>query len=108
MPVNKNANRQLDCAVIQTIHESNKREQEANPNSIIKSYDSVRSPFHEGGFLYEGSTFTDGLHIEIAVINIELIKGYFLPRPVEFYNPYLNNDFNKEVELKKYELSYKK
>lgn len=102
MPVNNGANRQLDCAVIQTIHESNKREELKNPHGLIKSYDTVRSPFHEGGVLYEGASFTDGLHIELAVINVDLIKGYFLPRPVETYNPYLKTEFNKDEAKNKF------
>lgn len=83
MPVSRGANRQLDCAVIRYVHESNKRHGEP-------AYDSVRSPFQEGGPIYEGANFTDRLHIEICVRNPALIKGYFLPRPVKRFNPYLN------------------
>lgn len=82
LPSNKGASRKLDCAVIQSIHETNKR-------SEIKSYDTVRSPFHEDGELYPDSNFTNGLHIEICVINPSMIKGYFLPLPNKEYNPYL-------------------
>jgi len=32
---------------------------------------------------------------EICVLNTALIKGYFLPRPVEEFNPYLNREFNR-------------
>jgi len=80
---NKGANRKLDCAVITYVHESNKRIGEP-------AYDSVRSPFQEGSPIYEGANFTDRLHIEICVRNPALIKGYFLPRPVGRFNPYLN------------------
>ena len=83
MPENKGANRRLDCAVIRYVHESIKL------NGLL-AFDSVRSPFHEGDPLYEGANFTDRLHIEICVRNPGLIKGYFLPRPVERFNPYLN------------------
>ena len=86
MPVNKGANRQLDCAVIKYVHESNKKIQ-------APVYDTIRSPFQEGGPIYEGANFTDRLHIEICVLNTSLIKGYFLPRPVEEFNPYLNKEF---------------
>ena len=75
MPMNKGANRQLDCAVIRYIHEMNKRDS-------VPVYDSIRSPFAEGEPIYEGANFTDRLHIEICVRNPALIKGYFLPRPV--------------------------
>jgi hypothetical protein len=83
MPTNKGANRQLDCAVIRYIHEMNRRDG-------MPVYDTIRSPFQEGGPIYEGANFTDRLHIEICVRNPALIKGYFLPRPVERFNPYLN------------------
>lgn len=86
MPVNRGPNRALDCAVIQYVHEINKR-------SKLKSYDTIRSAFVEGKEIYPGSNFTDRLHIEICVINPEAIKGYFLPRPVEEFNPYLKKQF---------------
>lgn len=86
MPVNKGSNRALDCAVIQYVHESNKQRG-------IAPYDTIRSSFNEGGQVYPTSNFTDRLHIEICVINPEQIKGYFLPRPIHEFNPYLKNDF---------------
>jgi hypothetical protein len=86
MPVNKGANRTLDCSVIQAVHQLNKNEGEI-------PYDTIRCAFQEGGPIYEGSNFTSRLHIEICVINISLIKGYFLPQPIDLYNPYLTKDF---------------
>jgi len=86
MPVNKGANRILDCAVIKFVHESNKRKK-------MPRYDTIRSPFQEGGPIYDGANFTDRLHIEICVLNTNLIKGYFLPLPVEEFNPYLKREF---------------
>lgn len=83
MPVNKGANRQLDCAVIKCAHESFKQ-------NGLSSFDSVRCPFIEGLPIYNGANFTDRLHVEICVRNPSMIKGYFLPRPVERFNPYLN------------------
>jgi hypothetical protein len=59
----------------------------------LSPYDTIRSPFHEGGALYDQANFTDGLHMEICVINIQKIKGYFLPQPVEEFNPWLHKDF---------------
>jgi hypothetical protein len=100
MPKNKGANRQLDCAVIQNIHTSNEKFNEENPNDLIEPYDTVRSPFHEGVPIYEGSNFTDGLHLEISVINMNLIRGYFLPRPILQFNPYITDDFDKDAYLK--------
>ncbi len=86
MPSNKGANRSLDCAVIRQLHESNK---------IMKEppYDTIRSPFHEGKPIYNEANFTDGLHIEICVINPAQIKGYFLPQPLEKFNPWLRKNF---------------
>ncbi|MEP7144618.1 MAG: hypothetical protein ABI707_17180 [Ferruginibacter sp.] len=84
MPVNKGANRALDCAVIQYVHQIN-----------IKSgdlpYDTKRSSFKEEGEDYPRSNFTDRLYIEIGVIHPESINGYFLPRPIDEFNPYLKN-----------------
>lgn len=53
-------------------------------------YDTIRSAFNEGETIYPGASFTSRLHIQICVLNPDLIRGYFLPRPVEYYNPYLN------------------
>lgn len=82
MPVNNGDNRALDCAVMQFVHQS-------NLNENLPAYDTVRCPFQEGVTLYEGSNFTTRLHLEIAVRNPETIKGYFLPRPLNEFNPYL-------------------
>lgn len=87
MPSNKGANRALDCAVIKHLHESNMKEG-------ISPYDTIRSPFQEGGPLYHQANFTDGLHMEVCVINIKMIKGYFLPQPIEEFNPWLTKDFD--------------
>ncbi len=51
----------------------------------------------KGGKLYEGSTFTSHLHIEISVLNPDAIKGYFLPRPLSEYNPYLSQEFENKL-----------
>lgn len=87
LPTNKGANRQLDCAVIKYLHQLNKRKAEP-------PYDTIRSPFHEGGPIYTGANFTDRLHIELCVLTPTMIKGYFLPRPVNRFNPYLEKQFN--------------
>jgi hypothetical protein len=92
LPINKGANRELDCTVINYLHK-------LNADNNLRCYDTVRSAFWEGTPLYESSFFTDRLHIEICVLNPEMIKGYFLPRPIEIYNPYLNKDFNKKDYL---------
>ncbi len=83
MPVNKGANRALDCAVIKYIHQSNR--EEGKP-----AYDTIRCAFGEGAEAYPGTEITSRLHIQICVINKNCIKGYFLPRPLDQFNPFLN------------------
>jgi hypothetical protein len=83
MPVNKNvaANkdlllRDLDCAVINYLHEA-KKVQGRPP------FDSVRAVFWEGRDLYPGAGFRELNHIQICIRNPNCIKGYFDPlKPV--------------------------
>ena len=86
MPTNKGAKRERDCAVIKYIHETRKRKEQI-------SFDTIRSAFHEDEELYPQANFTKNLHIEICVRKPDLIKGYFLPMPINQFNPYLNTDF---------------
>ena len=85
MPVNKDPLtvrskdrilRKLDCAVINTLH---KLTQEAE----LPAFDSVRGVFWEGGELYPGAGFREKNHIQIAIVNPNCIKGFFLPRDVD-------------------------
>jgi hypothetical protein len=87
IPANKGAVRKLDCAVIKSVHKSTEDDQ-------LPPYDTVRSAFNEGGQIYPDSNFYDRLHIEICVRNPSLIKGYFLPRPINEFNPYLKKEFS--------------
>lgn len=82
MPKNRGNNKALDCAVIQYIHQSNKDEGKA-------MYDTVRCAFQEGAEVYPGATASQRLHIQICVLNPDCIRGYYLPRPVEKFNPNL-------------------
>ena len=86
LPTNKDNNRRLDCAVIQFIHQS-QIEAKKPP------YETIRCPFQEGEEVYPGANFTSRLHIQICVLNSSLIKGYFLPRPVAAFNPFLYKKF---------------
>ena len=86
IPENKGNNRALDCAVIRYVHQSRKE-------SGAPPYDTIRCSFSEGGEVYPGASFTLRHHLQICVLNTDLIKGYFLPRPIEKFNPYLNKDF---------------
>ncbi len=70
MPINKGARRELDCTVIKHVHDYYKEHG-------LQPYDTVRSAFQEGSEIYKGSNFTDRLHVELCVINKDLIKGYF-------------------------------
>ncbi len=86
MPTNKDANRRLDCAVFKHLHKS----REDNPSL---KYDTIRCAFVEGEPIYPGANFSTRLHIEICVLNSNVIRYYFLPRPLEVYNPYLKSIF---------------
>jgi hypothetical protein len=65
--------RNLDCAVIQTVHQM-------NSNMKTDQYDSVRGVFFEGNDLYENAGFKEKNHIQIAIRNQNCIKGFFVPR----------------------------
>ena len=85
MPKNKNIKnnadlllRDLDCAVIQKIHEITKQHSDK-----IAPFDSVHGLFLEGNEVYNGSGFREKTHIQICIINPNCIKGYFLPRELD-------------------------
>lgn len=65
--------RNLDCAVIETLHNTRRR----NGHQL---FDSVKGVFWEGKPLYEGAGFREKDHIQICIRNPNCIKGYFLPR----------------------------
>ncbi|MDR0930087.1 MAG: hypothetical protein LBM74_10320 [Oscillospiraceae bacterium] len=80
MPKNSNVKgnsdlllRKLDCAVIESLHETLKHIDEP-------PYDSVRGVFLEGDAIYEGSGFRSKTHIQICVRNPNCLKGLFIPR----------------------------
>ena len=83
LPVNDGSNRKLDAAVFKHLHKS----RENNPNL---KYDTIRCAFVEGEPIYPTANFSSRLHIQICVLNQELIRGYYLPRPIEKYNPNIN------------------
>ncbi len=68
--------RNLDCAVVEFVHEIRRRD--GRP-----PFDSVRAAFIEGEPLYENAGFHDRTHIQICVRDPRCIKGYFrvLPDP---------------------------
>jgi hypothetical protein len=62
--------RQLDCAVIETLH---RLRQDRNE----ESYDSVHGVFDEGQPAYGGAGFREKTHIQLAVRNPAAILHYF-------------------------------
>ena len=83
LPLVKNGDlirRYLDCAVIETIHEFYK---ETNR----PQFDSVRGVFFEGKELYKNAGFKEKNHIQIALRNPNCIKGYFIPREMDYNHP---------------------
>lgn len=62
--------RDLDCAVIETLHK-------LNDMNDLPPYDSVRGVFEEGDALYPNAGFRGKTHIQICVRNPACIKGYF-------------------------------
>lgn len=65
--------RYLDCAVIEYTHQFFKENKE-------KPFDSVRAVFIEGKPIYPDAGFYEKSHIQIAIINPNCIKGFFLTR----------------------------
>ena len=94
MPQNDENNRRLDCAVIRYVHQARRLNNE-------KQYDSIRCAFTEGDPVYPGTTLTSRGHIQVCVLNDELITAYFLPRPIAAFNPYLNLKDNPFVSTEK-------
>jgi hypothetical protein len=87
MPVNRSAPgqpnadrvlRYLDCAVIRHLHSI--MEAQPQDSSSIEPFDSVRGMFTEGARVYPKGGFRQKSHVQIAVRNMECIKGVFLPR----------------------------
>ena len=83
MPANKSTGagnelllRELDCAVIEMLHQVRK-------NEGLPMFDSVRGVFWEGEPLYPNAGFREKDHIQICIRNPNCIKGYFLPRTVD-------------------------
>ena len=64
--------RNLDCAVIEQLHDLIKLQGR-------EEYDSVRGVFVEGNPIFPGSAIAERTHIQICVVNPNCIKGYFYP-----------------------------
>jgi len=76
--------RELDCAVIEYMHQ--KISEEINSDVRFKGYsnlthfDTARGVFTEGGPAFEGAGIQTKNHIQICIRNLNCIKGFFIPR----------------------------
>jgi len=76
--------RELDCAVIEYMHQ--KIEEEINQNilttgySDLKRFDTAGGVFTEGGPAFEGAGIQTKNHIQICIRNLNCIKGIIIPR----------------------------
>jgi hypothetical protein len=70
--------RLLDCAVIKHLHAM--IESVPLPERVVPAFDTVRGMFGEGGQLYPGGGFRERSHVQIAVRNMDCVKGIFFPR----------------------------
>ncbi len=68
--------RNLDCAVIETIHQIRK-------DRNMQPFDSVRGVFWEGDDLYPNAGFKEKNHLQLCIRNPNCIKGYFYPRELK-------------------------
>ncbi|MCD0471804.1 hypothetical protein [Flavobacterium sp. JAS] len=68
--------RDLDCAVINTVHKMRK-------DAGLEPYDSIKGIFVEGNALYKNAGFKTKNHIQLCIVNPNCIKGYFIPRKKE-------------------------
>lgn len=64
--------RNLDCRVIETIHDFNRQ-------NNYPYFDSVRGVFSEGKPVYPNTNLRDKTHIQISIRNEDCIIGYFIP-----------------------------
>jgi len=80
LPINKTIGgtddlllRDLDCAIIEFVHQS-------RINMGRRPYDSIKGVFIEGSDLYPNAGFKEKNHIQICIRNPNCLKGFFLPR----------------------------
>ncbi len=76
--------RELDCAVIEYLHQKIAEQIEADNKekgfSEYRYFDSVRGIFTEGGPIFEGAGIQSKNHIQVCIRNLNCIKGFFIPR----------------------------
>ena len=69
--------RELDCAVIESVHVYRE-------DRDMQPFDSIRGVFSEGEELYPNAGFREKDHIQICVRNPNCIKGFFMPRKLDY------------------------
>jgi hypothetical protein len=74
VPTDEPLRRDLDCAVIESVHALNRRDDDT------RRFDTVRGVFVEGDPTYPGAGVYAKSHIQICVRNPNCIKGFFIPR----------------------------
>ncbi|EEI93038.1 hypothetical protein HMPREF0765_1336 [Sphingobacterium spiritivorum ATCC 33300] len=76
--------RELDCAVIEYLHQKINEQINADVSSKdfseLKHFDTSRGVFTEGGPAFEGAGIQTKNHIQICIRNLNCIKGFFIPR----------------------------
>lgn len=86
--------RYLDCAVINYLNDNTDQrcaaELKEKGYSNNKAFDTVRGCFNEGARI-EGMEIYEKTHIQIAIRNMNCIKGVFLPREEQIFPLALDN-----------------
>ncbi len=76
--------RRLDCSVIEYYHfkiASESHFQRISTGfSSISNFDTVRGIFTEGGPAFPGAGFHKKNHIQVCIRNLDMIKGFFIPK----------------------------
>jgi len=76
--------RELDCAVIEYMHQKISEEIQLDLQiqqfSKLQPLDTTRGIFTEGGPIFEGAGIQSKNHIQVCIRNINCIKGFFIPR----------------------------
>ena len=76
--------RELDCAVIEYMHQKIGEEIEFDIKtygySKLRHFDTARGIFTEGGPIFEGAGIQSKNHIQVCIRNLNCIKGFFIPR----------------------------
>lgn len=76
--------RELDCAVIEFMHQKIREEIDKQVRvhnySELKYFDTVRGIFTEGGPAFTGAGIQLKSHIQLCIRNFNCIKGLFIPR----------------------------